>query len=152
VIAPRHLVHCGDREFPVTQRGEAWVITIAGAEYFLTAAVTYGRSLNLFCRERLRGLGDDELRHPSLIASPRFPILITVDRVLVRAWPALVERGTGSKTYANQATGDRELATRGPVWMFSAPKRPSTEGGTTNYQQTIDDVADMAKLWLRGAE
>lgn len=149
MIAPRRIVVHRDREFGITQRGEAWVITVADAEYFLTAADEYQRPANQFLREQLRSLGESELRHPSLIASQRFPLLIVVDRVLIRAWPAFVDRGRGAKTYVNQGTGERVGATRGPVWMFAARKRPASPGGTTNYQHTLEDVVDMAKVWLR---
>jgi hypothetical protein len=152
MIAPRLMVRYRDHAFAIVQQGEAWVIQVGGAEYFLTLNDDPDRATDRFLLDRLRGLTAADYDHPSLIASERHPMMLMVDGIQVRAWPALVPRGRGARTYQNPATGDRVATTRGPVWMFAAKGRAPSEGGTTNYQQTVDDVVDMAKLWLRAAD
>lgn len=126
------------------------MITVAGAEYFLTANDDPDRAADRFLLNNMRN-ADPE--HPSLVASQKHPLMISVDGVIVRAWPAFIPRDRGAKTYVNQATGDRVAAVKDqPVWMFAGPGRPPTPGGTTFYEQTVDDVIDLAKVWLRSAD
>lgn len=151
MIAPRLPVSYRDRQYAITQVGEAWCVEIGGAQYFLTAGTDPVLTARRFIRERMRNVSEDETRHPSLIASPHHPLVLSIESIIVRAWPELVprDRAGWSKTYRDPRTGDRVLAVEGPVWMFAAPGRESSACGTTNYQQTIDDIVDLAKIWLR---
>lgn len=153
MIAPRIPISYKGAEYFIRQRGEAWVIDVAGGEYFLTLNDDPTRAARTFFHDRMRNVAGEELRHPSLIASQRYPLMLSVDEVPVRAWPAFVPRGRGAKTYENQLTGERVLAVKEQLaWTFAAPGRPISLGGTTNYQQTVDDVVDMAKVWLRATD
>lgn len=150
MIAPRLTFRHNERDFTVAQVGEAWAIDVAGGWYFLSAGTDPDRTARRFLRDRMRNVGALEL--PGFIASERYPLLVTVDGVVVRAWPAFVPRGTGSPTYTNPATGDRVAAVKGPMWMFAARGREAGQSGTVTAEQTVDDVEDLAKVWLRSFE
>lgn len=90
---------------------------------------------------------------PGLTASKRFPLLLSIDRIAVRAWPEFLPRGTGAKTFENQKTGLREITTkRWPSWMFETEKRPASPFGTMTGEQTVADIIDLAKAWLHLGE
>jgi hypothetical protein len=151
VIAPRLIVHHRDVAYPLVRQSAAWVIQIAGAEYFLTAGNDPTLTARQFLRDRMRDVSGVDLHRPSLIASQRYPLILSIDGIIVRAWPAFIprDRPGWSTTYVNPATGHRVLATDGPVWMFAARGLESSPGGTTYYEQTVADVIDLAKIWLR---
>jgi hypothetical protein len=155
MIAPRLRISYKGREYVIEPRhdvnGAPWAIHVAGGWYFLTLNDDPDRAADRFLLDRLRNTARPQL--PGFLASAHHPLLLTVDGVAVRAWPAEVPRGHGASTYENPATGDRVATTkRDPYWMFAAPGRPSSPGGTAFPEQTVDDVGDLARIWLRGAE
>ncbi len=136
----------------VTWRGETFrirrdSIEIAGVRYSLPA---YPDEPGRFFLDR----GATAIRsgRPQLIASSKYPLLLTVDRVAVQAYPGFIPRGKGAKTYVNPKTGDRVATTKGPMWIFRSARRPASACGTTDPEQTLADVVDLAKIWLRSPE
>lgn len=152
MIAPRLPVHFRDQLYWMTQVGEAWCIEVAGGQYFLTAGNDPTLTARQFLRDKMRNTVPDR---PSLVASERYPLILDIDGVIVRAWPVLVprRREDWSKTYENPRTGERVLATEDrPEWKFAARGRKSSTCGTTTPWQTLDDVTDLAKIWLRSGD
>jgi hypothetical protein len=148
VIAPRLLITYRGVEYAIEQRGEAWAILIGGAAYFLTTGDPDGAAVR-FLRARMTNVPDPQ--RPAFIASLRYPLLLDVDGVQVRAWPALIPRGTGATTYINPATGDRVATTKdAPYWMLAARGRDTAPVGSATAEQTVADVEDLAKIWLAG--
>lgn len=148
MIAPRRTIRHRDVEYAIYQKGEAWVIEVEGAAYFLTAGDDPIRQARRFLgklpRNSLWSHG------PATLASEFFPVILSIDGVIVRAWPALVPRDDPPKTFEHDYWNQRVTAVKkDPVWMFATRGRRPTEGGTAHSQQTIDDVTDMAKVWLR---
>jgi hypothetical protein len=149
VIAPRRTVTHRGTEYAIYQRGEAWVISIAGGEYFLTA----GNDPTLQARRFLSSLPKNPIypRTPAYVATEGHPLILELEGVIVRAWPALVPRDhpTWSKTYLDPRTGERVLATEDkPRWMFAARGRETTPDGEAKGEQTLAEVEQLAHEWL----
>lgn len=147
------LVRYRNQEYAILQRGEAWVIDVAGAQYFVTAESDPHNAAYRF----LGGLPRNSIypRTPAWTATPSHPLVLDLDGEIVRAWPAFVARNRPgwSATYINPRTGDRVLATEDdPRWMFAARGRDTTAGPRATGEQTIDDVADLARQWLQGID
>lgn len=119
-----------------------WCIDVDGAWYQLGR----GDDASGFFRHSLRNA---PRRTPPFVASKRYPMLAIVDGIAVRAWPQFVARGTESKTYMHPTLGRRVGTERGPVWLFEATNRSPSECGTVTAEQSLDDVIDLAKIWLR---
>lgn len=146
MIAPRLFVRFKGTEYSIEQRAGAWAIGVEGGWYFLSGGDP-DRAADRFIDARLRNAATP--RRPGFLASQRYPLMLSIDGVTVRAWPAEVPRGKGAKTYMNPATGDRVATVKQePVWMFAIAGRMSA-GGTATAEQTLDDVSDLAKVWLR---
>lgn len=107
-----------------------WCLEVDGAWYQLTNDATdVGQLARDFLRVGLRS----ELtpRTPLFLATTRYPLLLVIDGVAVRGWPARVDEN------------------RWPVWLFEAAGRPRSECGSITAEMTLADVEDLAKLWLR---
>lgn len=125
-----------------------WCIVVGGGTYQVSDHADWAiAGARRFSRERL---GNNPELTPGLTASERFPLLLSIDRTVVRAWPAFELRGRGAKTYETPATGER-VATlkRWPSWIFETEHRPASAFGTMTGEQTIADVIDLATLWLK---
>lgn len=146
---PQLKVEFRGEEFILTRRADlgVWTIDVRGAHYVL------GEDPDGVGRFLLHGLrpASDSLA-PAMIASRHYPLLLSIDTTHVRAWPGFLPRGRGAPTYINPATGDRVATLYDhPVWMFSAAGRDASACGTATPEQTVDDVADLARVWLRSA-
>lgn len=148
MIAPRRFITSRDVEYPVYQLGEAWVIEVERATYFLTAGDDPMPRARLFAGKIPRNSLWEKT--PPILASEFFPLVLSVDAVIVRAWPKLVARDEPAKTFEHPYWNHRVVATKpDAVWMFAARGRPTSACGTVTTQQTLDDVTDLAKIWLR---
>lgn len=151
MIAPRLLVRFRDREYGITQLGEAWVIEVDGGKYFLTAddGEHADRAARRFIDARMRNSD----HRPALLASQRYPLLMSIDGRLVRAWPSFVPRGTGASSYINPATGERVATVKDAVyWILAARGRETSPAGSVTTEQAIEDIEDLARIWLRMAQ
>lgn len=109
---------------------DPWCILVDDAWYQLGAdARDVVRDAKDFLRVGIRS--EITPRTPVFLASTRYPLLLSIDGVAVRGWPVRVDDA------------------RWPVWMFEGALRPRTECGTITAEQTLADVEDLAKLWLR---
>jgi hypothetical protein len=152
VIAPRLTVRFRDRDFGITQLGEAWVMTVDGGQYFLTFNDPPDEAADKFLLDRLYSLSPEDYVKPGLVASQRHPLVFTIENRIVRAWPAFVPRShpTWAKTYINPATGQRVRAMKEHIyWMFATRGRTPEACGTVSTEQRIADVLDLAQLWLK---
>lgn len=151
MIAPRRILTHRGTEYAVFQRGEAWVIEVEGAAYFLTAGDDPMRQARVFVgRIPKNPLWE---KTPPILASERFPVVLSIDGIIVRAWPKAIARDEPAKTFEHPYWHHRVTAVKPEaVWMFAARGRPSSACGTVTSQQTIDDVVDLAKIWLRSSD
>jgi hypothetical protein len=150
VIAPRRIVTYRDRDFAVYQRGEAWVVEVDGAEYFLTAGNDPVRQARRF----LAQLPKNSLWPwvPFILATSHFPLILSIDNQIVRAWPANPPRDDPPKTYEHPQWAHRVVAVaKQPVWMFAARGLQTSAGGDANADQTIADVLELATAWLNAS-
>jgi hypothetical protein len=88
---------------------------------------------------------------PAFLASARFPLLLSIDGVTVRAYPLWVARDRGAKTFWHPKLQRRVGTEKGPMWVFESNARPPSECGSVTAEQTAADVADLATVWLRSA-
>lgn len=72
-----------DQDYRVARHGDAWAIEVAGGWYFLTANDDPDRGADRFIDARLRNSAIPRL--PGFLASARYPLLLTIDDVQVRA-------------------------------------------------------------------
>ncbi len=135
------------RTYVVTRSPIGWCLEVAGGCYSIGDDPDNVRG---FFRERLRSVASDP--RPSLLASRRYPLIIQIGRILVRARVGFVPRGKGAKTYVNPATGERVATLKqDPWWWFEATGREPSPFGSASSEQTIADVTDLATLWLRAS-
>jgi hypothetical protein len=150
VIAPRlSVTDTKGTRYAITQLGEAWVIDVAGGKYFLTA----GNDPTLQARAFLKQLPKNTSypRTPAFVASQRYPIVLSIDDEIVRAWPAFPTRDDPPKTYRHPYWSHRVTAVKDqPVWMFAARGGETSAGGESKGEQTIADVEQLARTWLHG--
>lgn len=107
-----------------------WCVEVDGASYQVATDEVYAaRGARDFLNVGIRSVRTP--RTPNFLASTRYPLLLSIDGVAVRGWPATVDEN------------------RWPVWLFETTGRPLTECGTITAEQTLDDVVDLAKIWLR---
>lgn len=153
--ARRHSVRYRDRTYDIVARTELatagvapWCLEVNGGWYCITADERWlERDARRFVREQLT---NNHERTPGLTASKRFPLLLSINRIVVKAWPAFIARNRGAATYVNPATGDRVAAVKDQIyWTFESTGRPATAFGTMSGEQSIDDVRDLATIWLR---
>lgn len=107
-----------------------WCVDVAGAWYQLgfdaaEAADDARRFFRVSMRSKLTR------RTPVWLATHRYPLLLSVDGVAVRAYPFHV------------------AVDRWPVWIFESPGRTPSDCGTIAAEQSLDDVIDLAKIWIR---
>lgn len=135
-----------DETFAVVRKDRAWRIAVDGAEYFLTTDGDPDRAAGAFLLDRMRNVAVG--RPPALLASKRYPLMLRIDAIHVRAWPGFVPRGSGTKTYVQPALNERVATTRGPLWIFAAEGYETAAGGEVSTEQNIGDVAALAREWL----
>jgi hypothetical protein len=119
------------------------------SQYFLTA----GNDPTLQARAFLKQLPKNTSypRTPAFIASQRYPLVLSIDAEIVRAWPAFPNRDIPPRTYRHPYWKHRVTAVKDePVWLFAAPGRETSAGGASNGEQTISDVEQLARTWLHG--
>jgi hypothetical protein len=131
----------------MTQLGEAWVIEVEGGHYFLTAGDGPERIAPIFLGKLPRN--PMYPRRPAVIASQHYPLILSVDGVIVRAWPAHPTRDDPPKTYRHPYWTHRVVAIEdAPVWMFAARGRTASPGGPASADHTVADVEALARSWL----
>lgn len=109
-----------------------WCLDLGGATYQVATDEVYAaRGARDFLKVGIRSALTP--RTPNFMASTRYPLLLSIDGVAVRGWPATVDEN------------------RWPVWLFESTGRPPTECGTITAEQTLADVEDLAKIWLRSS-
>jgi hypothetical protein len=151
VIAPRRFITANGVEYALYQLGEAWVFEVEGARYFLTAGDDPMRQARVFAGRIPRNSLWEKT--PPVLASERFPLILSIDTVIVRAWPKTVARDEPAKTFEHPYWRHRVAAVKpDAVWMFAARGRVASACGTVAGQQTLDDVTDLAKIWLRSID
>lgn len=133
--------------YAITQLGEAWVINVAGGQYFLTAGEDPEQQALVFVgripKNSLWPLT------PAVLASQRFPLMLSIDGEIVRAWPAATTRDDPPKTYVHPQWAHRVVAVEDkPVWMFAARGREASAGEPAMSEQQIADVEQLAKAWM----
>jgi hypothetical protein len=150
VIAPRLNVTYRGTAYPLYQRGEAWVIEVERATYFLTA----GNDPTVQARRWLGKLPRNSIwpHTPAVLASEGSPLVLEVDGTIVRAWPTQLPRDNPPKTYEHPYRAPHRVIAvhEQPVWMFAARGRESSPGGNASSDQTVADVQQLAEAWLRG--
>lgn len=149
VIAPRLTVTYRGTTYPIYQRGEAWVIEVAGGTYFLTAGDNPTPIARMFLGLLPRNSIYPKL--PAWIASPHYPLILDVDGTIVRVWPTLPARDDPPKTYEHPYWKHRVVALgKQPIWMFAARGRKSSAGGDIppKGDQTVADLEELARQWL----
>lgn len=123
-----------------------WCIVVDGAHYQVSVDATDADTgATRFVRYSLRNPGR---RTPTFLASRRYPLLLLIDGVAVRAWPQFVPRGTGAKTFMHPTLNRRVATERGPVWIFESTGHSATEGGAASASQKLHDVRALAAVWL----
>lgn len=148
MIAPRlEITHRGS-SYPIYQLGEAWVIEVERATYFLTAGIDPMRQARVFVgRIPVNSIWE---RGPGILASERFPLVVSINGLIIRAWPKVVTRDDPPRTFFHPHWAHRVAATKDEsAWVFSSIGRPTSAAGTATAQQTINDLTDMATIWLR---
>lgn len=133
--------------YPVYQKGEAWVIEIAGATYFLTAGNEPILSARAYVRNMPRNTSWPRL--PSWLATAKHPLVVDIDGVIVRAWPAVLNRDDPPKTFVHPYWNQRVVAVGKPVWMFAARGRETSACGEAERTQGLKDVEAFAREWLK---
>lgn len=125
------------------------MIEIAGACYFLTA----GDDPTLRARAYLRGLPKNTSwpRTPVWLATQTYPLVLSIDGVIVRAWPALPNRNDPPQTFTHPYWNERVVATGKPVWMFAAKGRATSACGDAERTHGLKDVEAFAREWLKSA-
>lgn len=153
--SPAFVTYRGER-FPVALRPEfllagrpVWSIEISGAWYQLGPQLGYDS--HQFFRTRMRS--KYVTRTPAWLASRKYPLLLLINGVAIRAWSQFVARGTGASTYVHPLLNQRVGTVKpDPAWMFESAARPASACGSKTPEQTLDDVVDLATIWLRSGE
>lgn len=150
LIAPRLTISHRGTTYPIYQKGEAWVIEVEGAAYFLSAGNDPMQQARVFVGRIPRN--SIWSKGPAILASQRFPLILLVNETIVRAWPAAIPRDDPPKTYEHPYWHHRVTATKdSPVWMFAARGRDASAGGPADSGQTIADVEALATAWSGSA-
>lgn len=147
MIAPRLTVTHRGTTYPIYQRGEAWVIEVDGATYFLTA----GNDPTLQARRWLAKLPKNSTwpLTPAVLASEISPLILDVDGTIVRAWPAQLPRDNPPKRYVHHYWNHPVIALQEtPVWVFGARDRETSHHGEASITQPPADVEQLAREWL----
>jgi hypothetical protein len=134
------------RPDPTGEAKHGIVCMEVGSSWYQLSAGDVDSVATSFLKERVRNVF--EPFPPSLVASPKYPLLLHVDGILVRAWPAFIPRGKGASTYIDPRTGDRVATVKDrPYWMFEAPGRAASAcGSTTPYQMEADVLGPLLQL------
>lgn len=136
-MGPTLWVEYRGQSYRVTRRPELaiagyvpWCLEVDGAWYQLTDdAAEATDEARRFFEYSMRSSRTN--RTPVFLASLRHPLLVSIDGVAVRGYPMQTDPN------------------RWPSWIFEATGRPATECTTISAEQTLADVVDAAKLWLR---
>lgn len=109
-----------------------WCVAVDGAWYQMSAEAGEAmRAARDFLKIGLQsGISP---RTPGFLATTRYPLLLSIDGIAVRGWPARVDEN------------------RHPVWLFETRWKALSESGTITAEQTLADVIDAAKVWLRSS-
>ncbi len=147
--------HKGER-FSIAARPELaigdrtpWCIRVAGAWYRVTVdAGEASDAASRYLLDRIRSSSTP--RRPFYLSSRRYPLLFRLKTVAIAAWPQHVPRGKGATTYINPATGERVATVKqDPWWWFESAGRDPSPCGSAFGEQSLANVVDQAKLWLR---
>lgn len=110
-----------------------WCLELDGAMYQVATDETHAaRGARDFLHIGIRSALTP--RTPNFLANTRYPLLLSIDGVAVRGWPVTVDEN------------------RWPVWLFESTGCARSECGTITAEQTLADVEDLAKLWLRTSD